>query len=221
MSPRLGIPVVDPFLRRAGRFGIDQHVVAWREIALMVVAGGATYGAVMGLYGGSALQAAYSALKVPFLLGTATLLCLPNFVVLNAVLGLRDDFAAALRGIISSQGTVAITLAALAPITLSFYASTADYGLAKLFNGLVFGMASLAGQWTLALHYRPLIAGEPRHRIGLAAWLLLYAFVAIQLAWILRPFVGAPGLPAQFLRPNAWGNAYVEVAFTVWQALMR
>ena len=32
------------------------------------------------------------------------------------------------------------------------------------------------------------------------------------MAWVLRPFVGAPNLPVRFLKTEAWGNAYVIVA---------
>jgi len=45
---------------------------------------------------------------------------------------------------------------------------------------------------------------------GLAI-ILAYAFVGIQMAWLLRPFVGAPNTPVRFFREEAWGNAYVVV----------
>ena len=85
------------------------------------------------------------------------------------------------------------------------------YSQAVLFNAAMFGLASLAGQLVLRRLYRPLIARNPRHRPLLYVWLAMYAFVGIQLGWVLRPFVGAPGSPVRFFRPGAWGNAYVEV----------
>ncbi len=60
--------------------------------------------------------------------------------------------------------------------------------------------------------YRPLIARDVRHRSLMRGWLLIYAFVGIQMAWVLRPFVGSPTSPTRFFRAEAWGNAYVEVA---------
>jgi len=36
-------------------------------------------------------------------------------------------------------------------------------------------------------------------------------FVAIQLAWVLRPFIGDPSRPTTFFRETAWGNAYVKI----------
>jgi di/tricarboxylate transporter len=50
------------------------------------------------------------------------------------------------------------------------------------------------------------------HRWMLRVWLSAYVFVAIQLGWLLRPFIGDPELPVQFVRPDAWDNAYVIVA---------
>ena len=58
-----------------------------------------------------------------------------------------------------------------------------------------------------------------RHRVGQVSWVVLYVFVAIQLAWVLRPFVGSPNIPTRFFREEAWSNAYVVVADLVWRML--
>lgn len=54
---------------------------------------------------------------------------------------------------------------------------------------------------------------------------LLYIFVAIQMAWTLRPFVGDPNpeVPIVFLRSGEIDNAYLEVfrlIGQVWRAWM-
>jgi len=188
-----------------------EEAVPWRVLIAAGCMAGFAYGAVMGFFGGRWLQSCYSGLKVPLLLLVSTLVCLPNFFVINTVLGLRDDFAAAYRGVLSAQGGVAVCLAALAPLTMVGYLSSSHYTFALVLNGTMFALASLAGQVTLARHYRPLIARNPRHRIGLTMWLVLYVFVAIQLAWVLRPFIGDPSRPTTFFRETAWGNAYVKI----------
>jgi hypothetical protein len=175
----------------------------------------------MGGYGLAPLQSLYSALKVPLLVGVATVVCIPNFYTVNTVLGLRADFPLAMRAILSAQVTVAVVLAGLAPLTAFLYASIGEYGLAVAANGVMFLVAALAGQVTLSRRYRALIAANPRHRLGRAAWLTLYIFVAIQMAWVLRPFIGDPSLPTRFLRSGAWGNAYVEVARLLWGLVSR
>jgi hypothetical protein len=169
----------------------------------------------MGSYGGlggdRAWQLLYSGLKVPILLLLTFLIGLPNFFVLNTLFGLRGDFRESLRALVAAQAGVAIALAACAPLTLFWYASIADYSAAILFNGLIFALASIAGQHLLRGYYRPLILRNPRHGPALWTWLGLYVFVGIQMAWIMRPFVGAPSTPVQFFRSGDWENAYVVV----------
>jgi hypothetical protein len=67
--------------------------------------------------------------------------------------------------------------------------------------------ALVAGQIALIRGYAPLVRRNPVHRELLVAWLVLFTFIGIQLAWVLRPFIGSPGKPTQFFREGAWGNA--------------
>jgi len=194
---------------------------AWPGVAA-VAAGGAVYGAVMGTFGGlggdRGWQVVYSATKVPLLILVTTALAMPSFFVLNSLLGLRGDFAEAVRAVAATQAAVAVVLASLAPFTALWYASTRDYHEATLFNALMFGAASVAAQWVLRRRYAPLVARNPRHRTLLWAWLGVYAFVGIQMGWVLRPFIGQPGRPVTFFRTDTWGNAYVIVAEIAWKA---
>ncbi|MEV0561637.1 hypothetical protein [Dactylosporangium sp. NPDC050588] len=48
----------------------------------------------------------------------------------------------------------------------------------------------------------------------LHVWILLFGFVGTQLAWTLRPFVGAPHEPFQVFRPIE-GNFYVNIIHTI------
>lgn len=178
----------------------------------LIVLCGLVYGGVMGAFGGLFWQVVYSAVKVPLLLLATLLLSLPSYLVVNTLLGVRADFAEALRAIAASQATVTIVLVALAPLTLLWYASSTAYHAAILFNAAMFTVASLAAQIVLARGYRPLIARSPRHRWLLWTWIVLYAFVGIQMGWTLRPFIGSPNAPVQFFRSGDWENAYVVVA---------
>ena len=72
--------------------------------------------------------------------------------------------------------------------------------------------ASAAAQVVLRRGYRPLMSRDPRHRYLIWGWLLLYSFVAVQMAWVLRPFIGAPDSPVQFFRDEPLSdNAYMVV----------
>jgi hypothetical protein len=199
------------FLKCDGRFSVRETAVPWRPLGLYLLLGGFLYGAAMGLYNARALQALYSGTKVPFLLLVSSAISLPSFFVLNTILGLREDFRAAMRGIVAAQATMAVTLTALAPLTLFLYATNHDYDFAIVLNGVMFLIGALAGQITLSRHYRALIARNPRHRVGRFAWLVVYVFIAIQMAWVLRPFIGSPGMPTRFFREGAWSNAYVVI----------
>jgi hypothetical protein len=210
---------VDRFLRGQGRFAAEAEAVPWRMLLALLVLGSVAYGAVMGSFGGRGWQAVYSAMKVPVLLGLSSLICLPNFYVLNALMGLREDFAAACRGVLAAQAAVAAVLCSLAPLTVLCYVSGVDHDQALIANGLLFAVATLAGQLVLNRYYAVLVRRNPRHRQVRYAWTALYVFVAIQLAWVLRPYVGVPSLPTRFLRPDAWSNAYVEVVDTLLRAL--
>jgi hypothetical protein len=170
---------------------------------------GASYGAVMGCFGGvggsRALQPLYSGIKVPLLLVTFAL-SLPSFFVLTTLLGVRDDFPRVLRGLAATQAGLTVVLASMAPLTAFWYASSGVYRQALAFNALAFGTASVAAQFLLRRRYRPLVRRNPRHRILLRACLVIYAFVGIQTGWVLRPFVGHPAGPTHFFRPDAGGT---------------
>ena len=189
----------------------------------VVALGGAAYGAVMGAFGGfdgdRPLQILFSAVKVPMLILVTTMLAMPSYFVVNALFGLRNDFGQAFRAVVSTQTAVAIVLASLAPFTALWYASTKDYNEATMFNALMFAVASLAAQWVLRKRYAPLVARNRRHRWMMRAWLVVYAFVGIQMGWTLRPFLGQPGVAVSFFRGSVAGNAYVIVAEIAWKAV--
>lgn len=189
----------------------------------LVLVFGMIYGAAMGTYGVACnerlLQVLYSAAKVPLLLLVTFALSLPNFYVINSLAGLREDFPAAIRALLATQAGLTIILCAFAPITLVWYVSFSGYNSAILFNAAMFLVASCTAQTMLRRFYRPLILRHHRHLWMLRLWLFIYAFVGIQMGWLLRPFVGDPSLPTSFFRADAWGNAYVVVARMVWRAL--
>jgi len=203
------------------------ETIAWRSLLLRCLAfvfvGGALFGAVMGTFGGlgsdRSWQVFYSATKVPLLLIATVCVSLPSFFVLNTLLGLRSDFGQVLRALLETQAVLALILASLSPYVAVWYASFTDYGTAVLFNAVLLGLASVAAQVALRTHYRALINRSRKHRILLQVWIVTYAFVGIQMAWVLRPFVGSPGEPVQFFRSESWGNAYAVVARLIWRVL--
>ena len=180
-----------------------------------ILAFGLLYGAAMGTFSGFTgermLQVVYSGVKVPLLLLVTFFIALPSFFVLNTLMGLRADFTYVLRALMATQAGLTIVLCSLFPLTLLWYRSSDNYNAAILFNALMFAVASIAAQGLMRRYYRPLIARSARHRTMLRAWLLIYAFVGIQMGWVLRPFIGDPTGPTEFFRQGAWGNAYIQI----------
>lgn len=206
--------LLDGLLRAQGPFAPSAAEVPHRRLVAVVCVAGAVHGAVMGSFAGP-WGALYAALKMPILLLLAPLVCVPSFRVVHSVLGLADDEPAARRGVMCAQATMAIALLALSPVLVVGYVSSAHYHLAKLVNLGVFALAGLAAQLTLVRHYRPLLRKDRRHRLALLAWPALYLFVALQLAYALRPFVGNPAFPTEFLREDWMGNVYLDLYWAV------
>ncbi len=198
-------------LAAQGRFAPGSLEIRWSTLLACIVLGGLFYGACMGSWQLRPQQQLYSALKTPLLISAGGLFCLPSFYVINTILGLRDDLPMALRGVLASQAATALCLASLGPIVATLYTGTQSYPMATAWNGIFFLLASLGGQVVMQRHYQSLIKRNPKHRLGLYAWLFTFWFVTIQLAWMLRPFIGNPGDVTTFFRKDKWGNAYVQV----------
>ena len=188
-----------------------ERVPIARALAIAVLAG-ALYGTALGSLGLRPLAVLYAACKVPLLLVVTTAVCLPSYRFLLGVLGLGRDFSAALRAIVCAQAAAALALGSLAPVTAFFHASGVSYPAALLLATGAFAAAAVAGQAVLVRHLRPLVARDRRHARALLAWFGLHAFVAVKLAWVLRPFVGDPALPVAFLREQRWHeNPYASL----------
>ena len=204
-------------LHELGTVGVGRDRSRW-ELPLVVALAGVTYGAFMGSFTvysfERSLALLYVALKVPLLIFATSLICLPGFFTLNAVLGLQGDFARALRAIAAAQAALTLALASLGPLTSVFYLSGITHDGALMLNALMFLLATLAGQSVMRRSYAGLIAHPergPRHRLMLWVWTLLYAFVGMQMGWMLRPFVGSHELPVTFFRAEPFSNAYVAI----------
>lgn len=189
------------------------------QLGLLLLAFGMAYGAVMGSFGGlrsdRLLAITYSAVKVPLLLTGTFIISLPSFFVVNTLLGLRTDFSYAMRAMVATQAGLTVILASFAPFTIVWYVSYSSYGHAVLFNTVMFGIATFLAQKLLRRFYQPLIHRNHRHHWVLRVWLVTYAFVGIQMGWLLRPFIGDPNMSTTFIRQQAWGNAYEALLRTI------
>src|SRR5207247_9485067 len=83
----------------------------------------------------------------------------------------------------------------------------AAYTFVRLTHVVIIGFAGVAANVRLFLLLRSLSDSSRVARKILFAWLVGNLFLGSQLCWILRPFIGSPVLPVEFIRPNAFqGN---------------
>lgn len=192
----------------------DSRRPSLRSLLFAIALVAPVYGLALGcwdLSGERWRYALFAAIKLPLMILATGALCMPGFFVLTTVLGLRAQFARAAHAILASQAAVAFALASLAPVTLFIYVCGVSHAQALVAAGLMFLVATLAGQAVLWRHYRPLVAISRRHLLMLGYWLISYVFVGMQMGWMLRPFVGTPGTVPSFFREEPFSNAYVVI----------
>jgi hypothetical protein len=198
------------------------------ELAVILVGSGC-YGAAMGWWR-SPEQALFVALKFPLII----LLTTVGNALLNAMLapllGLNLTFRQSLRAVMMSFTISAAILGAFSPLIAFMVwnapplttdaAHNAVYGFIKLTHVLVIAFAGIVGN-TRLLRLLVSLAGGDRKTAWrvLFGWLTVNLFLGSQLSWILRPFIGAPFLPVQFLRTDIalQGNFYENLFHTVLQ----
>jgi len=181
----------------------------------------AIFGAVIGSEH-SIWQAFASAVKLPLLFLLTLVICLPTLYFFNTIfessLNLGQNFALLLAAITVTS----IVLLGFAPVVLFFLITSSQYQFFKLLNVAVFVIAGWIGIWQLSQGIWMLTAHDrrgarARSRI-MRIWILLYAFVGSQLAWTLRPFFGAPGLPFELFR-GLGGNFYTNIFASLGEVL--
>ena len=182
----------------------------------------AIYGAVMGATNlvqaskmatdGKLLMVVSSAIKVPVLFACTLVIVLLPVYVANAFVGPRLSFLQMVTMALASTAVMSIILASTATVALFFSITSRSYHFIKSLHVLFFVYAGLVGVRFFQKSIRVVTPVAMRcrlKRLFLPA-LLLYAFVGMELAWVLRPFVGDPGMKYRVFRPRS-GNFYESV----------
>jgi len=171
------------------------------------------YGVVMGSYNGFR-QAISSGIKVPLLFSLALLVCFPAFFIIQHILGSRLGFWQMLKIILCGFVMVALVMVSFAPIVIFFLITGDNYSFLKLLHVAIFGLSGLFGVKTILDALR--FSCEKKNiypKVGVTVfrfWILILAFVGMQLAWNLRPFIGSRDLPFELFRKRE-GNFYLTV----------
>ncbi len=191
---------------------------------LVIVLGCGLYGLTVGLWR-SPLQSVFTGLKFPLLI---FLTCLGNALLngmLGQVLGSGLTFRQTSLAILFSFTLVSLILGAFSPLALFILYNTpalesaqrgTGHSLTLLTHVLLIAYAGIMANHRLLqlLHKRAPSAQSAR--ATLFAWLAGNLFLGAQLSWVLRPFIGSPNMPVQFLRDEPLEGNFFEA---VWNTL--
>lgn len=201
----------DTFVKEiADRVDLKRKVL---DLNILSAASFAVYGAIIGSQH-STLQALSSCLKLPILFLVTTLVCMPTLFIFSSFFGSRRSVLQTFVLLSIGSTIIGLALVGFAPITLFFIVTTRSYQFFKILNVAFFAVSGLLGVLFFNRMYVQLteegVQAQYSRRMFLRFWLLLFAFVGTQLAWTLRPFFGAPGLPFEIVR-EIGGNFYTDV----------
>src|SRR6184192_76596 len=184
-------------------------------VTIIVLAG--FFGLVAGAYSGPA-QAVSAGVKLPFLFFATFAVCFPAFFVVQVLVGSRLRLLQVVVLVFGALALTSVLLAAFVPITLFFLITGANYYFQHLLNITIAGVSGLFGMY--ALHEGLSVVCEqrgvyPRKALTIMrAWAVLFAFVGIQLAWSLRPFLGDRNEPFQVFG-SYQGNFYAAIIYAM------
>jgi hypothetical protein len=186
----------------------------------VIVMGTGVYGAAMG-YWREAEQALYTAIKFPLII----LLTMLGNGLLNGMLapllGLNLSFRQSFQAILMSSMISGAILGSFSPIVFFLIWNAPPmtthvsgvYDLIMLTHVTLIAFAGTMGNLRLAQLLQRLSGSKAISRRVLFAWLAGNLFLGTQLSWILRPFIGSPGLPIQFLRDHPFDGNFYETIF--------
>jgi hypothetical protein len=179
------------------------------------------YGAVMGSTH-SLRQAISSAVKLPILFLATLIVCLPTLYFFNVLFGSNQSLTQNFCLILTAITVTAVLLLSFAPILLFFLLTTSHYQFFKLLNVIILAITGFIGVMFLSQGMRIVSTGGKEgaraRRNVIRFWIVVYAFVGSQMAWTLRPFIGAPSMTFELFR-QLGGNFYANVFASIGEIL--
>jgi hypothetical protein len=186
-----------------------------------MVAGAGLYGAAVGWWR-SPLQAGYNAVKFPLIVLLTTLANALINGMLAPLLGLDLRFRQSLLAVLMSFTIAATILGSFSPVVLFIVWNTPPLGtdVAAAAGAHSFLLVSQVALITVAGVAGNLRLWQLLRQAGgsnavalkvMLAWLASNLFLGSQISWLLRPFVGAPHLPVEFLRDDALAGSFYEI----------
>jgi hypothetical protein len=194
----------------------------------VVLVGAGLYGAAMGWWR-APLAGLYVAIKFPLIILLTTVGNAMLNSMLAPLLGLNASFRQSFLAILMSFTIASAILGALCPLvgflvwnappmTPDAARSVGTYSFIQVIHVVIIAFAGAVANWRLVQLLREWSGNRAIARRVLVAWLAGNLFLGSQLCWILRPFIGSPNLPVEFLRATAFRGNFYE---TIFRALLR
>ena len=188
----------------------------WR-LTLLFIGLTFLYGVIMGCYSGLA-QALTAGIKVPVLFLLSLIICFPAFFVLQFILGSKMRLSHMAIIILSGYVLTGAIMVSFTPIIMLFVLTGGNYYFLQLLHIAIFVLAGIFGMKTIldALKY----SCEQKNvypRTGVEVfrfWVIILAFVGIQLAWNMQPFL-AEKTEGYELFKKYKGNFYTAVIYSI------
>jgi hypothetical protein len=198
--------------------GLSQKM---RAMLISSIAFFALYGAVMGSTH-SLWQTLSSAIKLPVLFLATLVVCSPTLYFFNLIFGSNQSLTQNFALILTAITVTAVLSLSFTPILLFFMLTTSSYQFFKLLNVGCFTISGTVGVIFLGQGMRIVSAGGKEgtraRRNVVRLWILVYAFVGSQMAWTLRPFIGAPSMHFELFR-QLGGNFYGNILASIGEIL--
>lgn len=181
----------------------------------------ALHGAVMGSTH-SLLQTLSAAVKLPALFLSTLVVCSPTLYFFNLIFGSNQSLTQNFALILTAITVTGVLLLSFTPIVLFFLLTTNSYQFFKLLNVGVFAVSGLVGVYFLSQGMRIVSIGGREggtaRQTVVRMWIIIYAFVGSQMAWTLRPFIGAPSMDFELFR-QLGGNFYANIFASIGEIL--
>ena len=181
------------------------------------------YGLVMGSYL-SLIQSLVAGIKLLFLFVTTLLICFPSFYIIQLILGSRLKFFQVIIIILSGFVLSSTITLAFAPVVIFFLITGSNYYFLQLLHIAVFCFAGFFGIKLIIEALKYACEKEniyPKTGVTVfSVWVVILAFVGIQLAWNLRPFLGDRDEEFKLFRKYE-GNFYTAIIYSIKQLSSR
>lgn len=202
---------------------------AWALVAFVFLGAG-LYGIAMGSWR-HPLQSCYTALKFPLVILLTTLGNALLNGMLAPLLGMNIGLRQSLMAVLMSFAIASIILGGFMPIVLFVVWNTtasgvnsgsafAAYAFMQLAHVALISFAGTLGNIRLTPLLRELGGDARVARRVLFAWLVGNLFLGSQICWVLRPFIGRPDMPVEFLGAHPFEGSLYETVFNVLRALI-